>query len=289
MAIPVVQEPLYLFERPFANEGTKNIIPATNNEATGLASQANGFPAVTQLPVKTGGIPPERADFNGILYMLSSFAYWQQSGGLMTYKTTLQYSPLCMVCYSNDIFICKKANGVDTSAGTKTPGIDTDYWTTLFQYILEAGQASGTTSSLGVPIGTVIMYSGANLPDEGKWLECNGQSCAQYPKLVAVLGKNTVPNLSGKFAQCKTAFLAVGTEVEAGLPNITGRFVQANYENDYTQGAFYQTGQTGGPCAHKSDSRYLGFFDASRSSAVYGKSETVQPPAYVLNFLIKAE
>ena len=41
MAIPVVQEPLYLFERPFANEGTKNIIPATNNETTGLASQTN--------------------------------------------------------------------------------------------------------------------------------------------------------------------------------------------------------------------------------------------------------
>lgn len=108
MAIPVVQEPLYLFERPFANEGTKNIIPATNNETTGLASQTNGFPAITQVPIKAGGIAPTRADFNGILYMLSAFAYWQQSGGLMTYKTTLQYSPLCMVCYSNDIFICKK-------------------------------------------------------------------------------------------------------------------------------------------------------------------------------------
>jgi hypothetical protein len=71
MAIPVVQEPLYLFERPFANEGTKNIIPATNNETTGLASQTNGFPAITQVPIKAGGIAPTRADFNGILYMLS--------------------------------------------------------------------------------------------------------------------------------------------------------------------------------------------------------------------------
>lgn len=135
MAIPVVQEPLYLFERPFANEGKKNIIPATNNEATGLASQANGFPAITQIPVKAGGIPPERADFNGILYMLSSFAYWQQSGGLMTYKTTLQYSANCLVNHNNKLYMCILANGVDTAAGLKTPGVDTTYWQELLPYI----------------------------------------------------------------------------------------------------------------------------------------------------------
>lgn len=289
MAIPVVQEPTYLFERPFANSGTKNIIPDSGASAAGLASLEDGFPAITQLPVKAGGIPPTRADFNGILYMLSAFAYYGQSGGLMTYKTSLQYAPLCMVCHNNDIFICIKANGVDTAAGLKTPGVDVDYWTTLFEYILKAGQASGTTSSLGVPIGTVIMYGGQAMPDEGKWLECNGQSCAQYPKLVAVLGSNNVPNLSGKFAQCKNASLKVGQSINAGLPNITGRFMQGNYANNYTEGAFYQTGAMGGPCAHKGDNRYLGYFDASRSSAVYGASTTVQPPAVVLNFLIKAE
>ena len=135
MAIPVVQEPLYLFERPFANEGTKNIIPATNNETTGLASQTNGFPAITQVPIKAGGIAPTRADFNGILYMLSAFAYWQQSGGLMTYKTTLQYSANCLVKHNNKLYMCILANGVDAAAGLKTPGIDTTYWQELLPYI----------------------------------------------------------------------------------------------------------------------------------------------------------
>lgn len=133
MAIPVVQEPLYLFERPFANEGTKNIIPATNNEATGLASQTNGFPAITQVPIKAGGIAPTRADFNGILYMLSAFAYWQQSGGLMTYKETLQYAPNCVISFNNKLFMCIKSNGVDTSAGTQPPiingsDLNSEYW-----------------------------------------------------------------------------------------------------------------------------------------------------------------
>lgn len=135
MAIPVVQEPLYLFERPFANEGTKNIIPASNNETTGLASLTNGFPAITQVPVKAGGVPPERADFNGILYMLSAMTYWKQSGGLMTYKTTLQYSTNCLVTYNNKLYMCILANGVDTAAGTKTPGVDAAYWQELLPYI----------------------------------------------------------------------------------------------------------------------------------------------------------
>ena len=33
-----VNEPLYNFARAFADQGTKNIIPDSNNEASGLAS-----------------------------------------------------------------------------------------------------------------------------------------------------------------------------------------------------------------------------------------------------------
>ena len=68
-----VNEPLYNFARAFADQGTKNIIPDSNNEASGLASLINGFPAITQVKPEMGGIPPQRADFNGILYMLSAF------------------------------------------------------------------------------------------------------------------------------------------------------------------------------------------------------------------------
>ena len=54
--------------------------------------------------------------------------------------------------------------------------------------------------SSGVPIGTVIAWPGSKAPTTaGTWLECNGQSCAAYPELVAVLGKNTVPDYRGVF------------------------------------------------------------------------------------------
>ena len=36
-----VNEPLYNFARAFADQGTKNIIPDSNNEASGLASLIN--------------------------------------------------------------------------------------------------------------------------------------------------------------------------------------------------------------------------------------------------------
>jgi hypothetical protein len=36
-----VSEPLYNFARAFADQGTKNIIPDSNNEASGLASLIN--------------------------------------------------------------------------------------------------------------------------------------------------------------------------------------------------------------------------------------------------------
>ena len=60
-----------LIATPFATNGTKNDIPETTGAQPQNATMDEGFPAITQQPISTGGIPPERADFNGILYALS--------------------------------------------------------------------------------------------------------------------------------------------------------------------------------------------------------------------------
>lgn len=59
--------------------------------------------------------------------------------------------------------------------------------------------SQGNTGS--VPIGTIIIWPVSNMPDNksGIWLECNGQSCEAYPKLVAVLKSNYVPDYQGIF------------------------------------------------------------------------------------------
>lgn len=85
-----------------------------------------------------------------------------------------------------------------------------------------------------------------------------------------------------------------GTTVEAGLPNITGKFVAAlrdgftNYSHTRITGAFYENGTTTGEDGYNSVSTNVGIpsggapfgFDASRSNSIYGASDTVQPPAY---------
>lgn len=87
---------------------------------------------------------------------------------------------------------------------------------------------------------------------------------------------------------------AAGTTVEAGLPNITG-YVNNNLsvgiygtsEQGQLGGAFYTGAITTWFPVRSNNTdgtQYVGFnFDASRSNAIYGKSDTVQPPARIVN------
>ena len=79
------------------------------------------------------------------------------------------------------------------------------------------------------------------------------------------------------FMQLTTDTSKVNAMVEAGLPNITGEF--GAFYNNYQSGAFYvvASGVNGHGNANTQNVR-VGF-DASRSSAIYGNSSTVQPPS----------
>ena len=69
---------------PFAYNGQKNNIP---DEPTGsyLASIQEGFPPITMLPKKQGGVPPEGKDFNGLGNLLSQFYFYTQNGNQYTF------------------------------------------------------------------------------------------------------------------------------------------------------------------------------------------------------------
>ena len=81
-----------------------------------------------------------------------------------------------------------------------------------------------------------------------------------------------------------------GSEIEAGLPNITGQFGCDDRAAGYRNGAFGIGRQSGvNTSAEGGDGRPWYYFDfnASRSSAIYGKSSTVQPPALVVNIWVR--
>lgn len=88
---------------------------------------------------------------------------------------------------------------------------------------------------------------------------------------------------SGRVLQGASGSQKAGNTVEAGLPNITGRFAGADFQNVSSSeyGAFAQVQAVKGALGDGTDA--IIDFNASRCSAIYGRSNTVQPPAYLVN------
>lgn len=144
------------------------------------------------------------------------------------------------------------------------------------------------------------------------WLICDDTEyyIQQYPRLAPIMlklpfnagvteGKFRVPDLRGRFPQGANGNL--GKEIEAGLPNITGTFSgdDGNASEGYT-GSFSLSATIVGGQGSDVGNDLLAIFDASEGETktdgsiktdedykVYGKSDTVQPPAFAVNYIIK--
>lgn len=71
---------------PFANSAGGSYIRAIPTASQvgivdGAASLTTGFPPLNFQPIDSGGIPPNGADVNGILFAISGWARWQAAGG----------------------------------------------------------------------------------------------------------------------------------------------------------------------------------------------------------------
>jgi hypothetical protein len=113
--------------------------------------------------------------------------------------------------------------------------LDRDKDDQLLMAIKALTQATITlnSSSFGVPVGTVIQYYGSVAP-VGYFI-CNGGmfNATGYPKLYAVLGKNTVPDLRGMFIRGtggKAA--ALGARQEDAGRNLKASFTLLVYAMD---------------------------------------------------------
>ena len=118
--------------------------------------------------------------------------------------------------------------------------------------------------------------------------------------MYAILGTNQLPDLRGHFLEGAD----IGNQIiEAGLPNITGEIGQN--ENTWFEGIFDADGNfyTNGvfstyiinrACTSaNSDYMVRGvttlYFNASLSNSIYGKANTVQPPAVTVRYYIRAK
>lgn len=179
-------------------------------------------------------------------------------------------------------------------------------------YKVNGDKLTGLTVYSTLPVGTVIAtvstsevgflafdgseYDGADYPtlyDKVKNLTAFQSETTGYFKL---------PNLAGRTIQ--QAESELGVLVEAGLPNITGVAKFENQHNMSGSGAFDEFANSGGQVdagpsavsagwgqrfnASHGETKTDGTLKTDSDYKVFGKSDTVQPPAITLNFLIKA-
>ena len=160
------------------------------------------------------------------------------------------------------------------------------YKTTVLDYfdmITGDGTNFGFTGASGNIYRLQEMYSPNNPPNAKALL-------AAYPIGAIYISTNSTSPASifggawtviteGYYLKAVTS--GAGSYEIAGLPNITGSFLGNSYtsQSNYTStGAFYNNGTASG--ASGTDKRCISNFNASRSSSVYGRSETVTPNNY---------
>ncbi len=183
---------------------------------------------------------------------------------------------------------------------------------------------SGT--SAGVAVGTIFAYP-ASVPPEGAYLlngQTIANCSTIYPKFwewVQSAGVRIIDSATYEAELASTGVcggFAVDTEagsirlpsimqgtlwgadsgstgqsLAAGLPNITGSFTprdSAAYPAGAGTGGAFKVGTKTSSAILGSQSGYDGYamtFDASRSNAIYGNSDTVQPPAVRVSWCIQ--
>ena len=88
----------------------------------------------------------------------------------------------------------------------------------------------------------------------------------------------------GRVLQGVSGSQEAGEELEAGLPNITAEFsANPQWAPNRAKGAIYKIKNISRTTNDGSTDAHLYGFDASLCSSIYGGSETVQPPAYLVN------
>ena len=117
---------------PFADSGTKNVIPDTNPtpSASQAASWTDGFPSQCSLPLSAGGIPPARADFNGIFNTITQSERFTQEGGIWAWDATVDYAANRLVLGSDGMLYWSIAQSGPNLGGAQDPTLDTahTYW-----------------------------------------------------------------------------------------------------------------------------------------------------------------
>lgn len=161
--------------------------------------------------------------------------------------------------------------------------------------------ADNTGNVIVNPAGTIYAFAGNDIPTG--YLPCNGSviSRTTYADLFAVIGTTygsgdgsttfNLPDLTDRFLEGSST---AGNYISAGLPNIKGVLVSPS--NDgwkvLQDNTLFYSGTSDYDYRTHLESQPNGmsgaqYFDASRYNPIYGNSDTVQPSALTMRYIIK--
>lgn len=269
-----------LLLKPFAQSGTKNTIPVTNTDSSNpqKADLTNGFPAITSLEPDDGGLPPERADINGLGYLTTTYDFFAQAGGKYTFNQTVAVAisgyPLNARLWYMDsngittILRSTKNDNYDDFVNNKTwngsawvnkSGIIGTTW-------VQDTPTMGTIEAI-YPVGSIYIGTQATCPLStlivgSVWTKIEGRY------LLA----------SGTLVGTEETYSATNT-VAAGLPDHNHSIDNGGSTNGDSPGSNFRwlatipNAKTGTKITE----------NASSSNPIYGSSTTNRPAAYVVN------
>lgn len=199
--------------------------------------------------------------------------------------TNIEYGSVASSQILNDNFAYLEdlVAGLSNKMDSTDSGIDSKIATSKKTLQTEI---EGVRSQL-LPIGSIIAWSSTVIPDG--WIAMIGQDITAYKELSNKIGKTKLPDTRNRALWGNATPL---NTIEAGLPNITGKFSVWGGRNALSsaEGAFEVSGSTGaGSASDYSKGPQHCSFNASKSNAIYGKSTTVQPPAVTVVWIIKYE
>ena len=194
---------------------------STDPTKAGALTYAQGWPAITALPPSAGGLAPQREYFNAVNKLLSQHVFFQQSGCVYPWMGADEETGFPGLNYlkgshvlggDGEEYVALQPSGPDILVsdgyvGPVDPTGETgaEYWRAM---------NSGGTESGGVPIGSIVSFSGtfggenyrypiplgASEPDVN-WVICDG---------ITTNGL-TVPDLRGRMLMGASATHAPGS------------------------------------------------------------------------------
>ena len=227
-----------LMKIPFAQNGAKATIPETTT-SLGVASLSQGFPTETQLPLADGGVPPRRIDVNGALYMLSTFAMYQQTGGKFTWSSELDYDVPCIIYHNSNLWWCVQANGLSTNI--VEPGTNRAYWIPFKEFVSSPLDAYpvGAYYISSEPTSPATLFGGTWVRIENRMILAAGSSYTAGSTGGSATKTLSVANMPTHRHSCSSTGNHTHTR---GNMNITGYINGCSEEGTGTGGAFYYTG-----------------------------------------------